>query len=126
MPEVYVGEVADFQPFGRRIVRSGSLEIGVLQRGERFFAYRNVCIHQGGPACEGMVIARVEDLIGADKTYQGQRFIENEPHFVCPWHGYEYVLETGECAPDRKRKLQKFEVLRKGESVYVVVGGHEA
>ncbi len=121
MSEVYVGEIADFQPTGRRVVRSGDLEIGVLRRGERFFAYRNLCIHQGGPACEGMVIAKVIDVLAPDQTYQGQRFDENEPHFVCPWHGYEYVLETGECAPDRRRKLQKFDVLQRGESVYVVI-----
>jgi nitrite reductase/ring-hydroxylating ferredoxin subunit len=121
VPEVYVGEVADFVPSGRRIVRSGNLEIGVMQRGDRFYAYRNVCLHQGGPACEGMIIARVEDVIADDQTYLGQRFDENESHFVCPWHGYEYDLETGECVPDRRKKLQKFDVLRKGESVYVVV-----
>jgi len=45
--ELYVGEVADFVPSGRRIVRSGNLEIGVLRRGENFYAYHNVCVHQG-------------------------------------------------------------------------------
>ena len=114
MSELYVGEVADFVPSGRRIVRSGNLEIGVLRRGENF-------VHQGGPACEGMVIAKVEDIVAPDKTYQGQRFEDKEQHFVCPWHGYEYDLETGECVPDRRRKLRKFDVLRKGESVYVVI-----
>jgi nitrite reductase/ring-hydroxylating ferredoxin subunit len=119
--ELYVGEIADFVPSGRRIVRSGNLEIGVMRRGENFYAYHNVCVHQGGPACEGMVIAKVEDIIAPDKTYQGQRFEEKEQHFVCPWHGYEYDLETGECIPDRRFKLRKFDVLRKGESVYVVI-----
>ena len=121
MSEVYVGKRADFNFNDRRIIKTGELEIGVLHRHGDFYAYNNYCIHQGGPACEGMVIAKVEDIVAPDKTYQGQRFEENEQHFVCPWHGYEYDLETGECVPDRRRKLRKFDVLRKGESIYVVL-----
>ena len=36
-------------------------------------------------------------------------------HFVCPWHGYEYDLKTGECVGDRKLKLRKFEVVKRGD-----------
>ncbi len=121
MEEVYVGKIADFDQNDRKIVRRGELEIGVLFRDGEFYAYRNHCVHQGGPACEGMIIAKVEDVIAPDRTYLGQRFSESEIHFVCPWHGYEYDLKTGECAPDRRKKLQKFEVVKKGDSVYVVV-----
>jgi nitrite reductase/ring-hydroxylating ferredoxin subunit len=120
MPELYVGKVAEFGQNDRRIVRDGKLEIGVIFRDGEFYAYRNRCIHQGGPACEGMIIAKVEDVIAPDRTYRGQRFSEREIHFVCPWHGYEYDLRTGECAPDRRKKLQKFDVVRRGEDVYVV------
>jgi nitrite reductase/ring-hydroxylating ferredoxin subunit len=41
-------------------------------------------------------------------------------HFVCPWHGYEYELTTGECVGDRKLKLRKYEVVRRGEDIFVV------
>ena len=47
-------------------------------------------------------------------------FPADEVHFVCPWHGYEYDLKTGECAADRKLKLKSFEVVRRGEDIYVV------
>jgi nitrite reductase/ring-hydroxylating ferredoxin subunit len=121
MAEVYVGKVTDFIENDRLIVRDGDLEIGVFHRDGRFYAYRNLCFHQGGPACEGMVIAKVEEVIAPDRTYLGQRFSDTEMHFVCPWHGYEYDLATGEFVVDRRKKLQKFEVLQKGDSVYVVV-----
>ena len=29
-------------------------------------------------------------------------------HFVCPWHGYEYDLKTGECAADRRLRLKSY------------------
>jgi nitrite reductase/ring-hydroxylating ferredoxin subunit len=121
MEEIYVGTVAEFDQNDRRIVRSGSLEIGVLFRDGEFYAYRNHCVHQGGPACEGIIIAKVEDVIAPDRTYRGQRFSDSEIHFVCPWHGYEYDLKTGECVPDRRKRLQKFEVVTRGDRVYVVV-----
>jgi len=46
--------------------------------------------------------------------------LAEEIHFVCPWHGYEYDLKTGECAADRNLKLRKFEVLKRWEDIYVV------
>ena len=27
----------------------------------------------------------------------GLFFSETEMHFVCPWHGMEYDMKTGEC-----------------------------
>ncbi len=59
------------------------------------------------------------DLIAPDRTYQGQT-LSDEVHFVCPWHGYEYELTTGQRAGDRKLKLRKFEVVRRGDDLYVV------
>ena len=34
---------------GVRIVRSGPTEIGVIRHGGKYYAYRNLCPHQGGP-----------------------------------------------------------------------------
>ena len=60
------------------------------------------------------------DLINPDRTYEGQTFAD-ELHFVCPWHGYEYDIKTGECAADRRLKLRKYEVVRRGDDVFVVI-----
>jgi nitrite reductase/ring-hydroxylating ferredoxin subunit len=49
-------------------------------------------------------------------------FSENDAHFVCPWHGYEYDIKTGECAGNRKLRLQSYEVVRRGPDVYVIAG----
>ena len=97
----------------------GSTEIGVFYKGGDYFAYSNICLHSGGPACEGLLINRVVDVIAPDRTYQGQTF-SDEVHFVCPWHGYEYELKTGECVGDRRMKLKKFEVVRRGDDIFVI------
>lgn len=120
MPEVFVAKAAQFPDGERRIVAHDGGEIGVFHWQGQFYAYENLCVHQGGPACEGVMMHKVEDVIAADRTWTGQRFSAGEMHFVCPWHGYEYDLKTGECAADRKLRLKKFDVVRRGEDVYVV------
>jgi len=94
MPECFVAKASEMQDGDRRIVIAGSAEIGVFYKNGDYFAYSNYCVHSGGPACEGLMINRVVDVIAPDRTYQGQTF-SDEVHFVCPWHGYEFELKSG-------------------------------
>jgi nitrite reductase/ring-hydroxylating ferredoxin subunit len=119
MPEVFVAKASDLPDGERRIVAVGDEEIGVFHWQGAFYAYRNLCVHQGGPACEGIIMHKVEDVLGPDRTWHGQKF-SGEVHFVCPWHGYEYDLKTGECAADRRLRLKSYPVVRRGEDIYVV------
>ena len=120
MAEMLVCKHGDIAEGGVRIVRDGTLEIGVIRHGGQYYAYRNHCPHQGGPACEGLTIAKVEEKLRPDKTSMGLSFSDSEMHFVCPWHGMEYDMKTGECVSDRKMKLKKYQILQKGDEVYVV------
>ena len=121
MPEIFVDKIAQFADGERRIVSHDGCEIGVFHWEGRFYAYENLCLHQGGPACEGVMMHQVEDVLGPDRTWHGQRF-GKDMHFVCPWHGYEYDLKTGACVGDRSLKLKSFDVVRRGENIYVVAG----
>lgn len=122
MSDIFIARLSEFPDGERRIVRDGAREIGVFHWQGQFYAYENLCLHQGGPACEGLLMHKVEDVIGTDRSWQGQRFDTGAIHFVCPWHGYEYDLKTGECAADRSLKLRKFDVVRRGEELYVITG----
>jgi len=119
MPEVFVAKVSELPDGERRIVEHAGEEIGVFHWEGAYYAYQNLCVHQGGPACEGIIMHKVEDVLGPDRTWHGQKF-SGAVHFVCPWHGYEYDLKTGECAADRRLRLKTFEVVRRGEDIYVV------
>lgn len=119
MAEWFVAKAEEMPEGDRRIVVAGNNEIGVFHHRGAYYAYSNYCVHSGGPACEGILINKVVDVIAADRTYVGQDFADTV-HFVCPWHGYEYEIETGRCAGDRKLKLKKFEVVQRGEDIYVV------
>jgi len=119
MAEWFVAKASELNDGDRRIVTAGRHEIGVFRSGGAYYAYSNQCLHQGGPACEGLLINRVVDVVAPDRTYQGQTF-SDEVHFVCPWHGYEYELKTGECVGDRRMKLKKFAVVRRGDDIFVI------
>jgi nitrite reductase/ring-hydroxylating ferredoxin subunit len=120
MAEKFVAKVSELKDGERRIVFVGDNEIGVFRHDGEIYAYSNFCLHQGGPACEGLTIAKVEERLRPDKTSMGLFFSEDEMHFVCPWHGMEYDMKTGECVSDRKMKLKKYKTVQKGEDLYVV------
>jgi len=82
MPECFVAKAAEMQDGDRRIVVAGQAEVGVFCKDGSYFAYSNYCVHSGGPACEGLMINKVVDVIAPDRTYQGQVF-SDEVHFVC-------------------------------------------
>jgi nitrite reductase (NADH) small subunit len=111
MAEVFVARLDELPEGGRAFVASGGKQIGVIRAKGKLHAFLNTCPHQGGPICEGLMIHKVEEIIAADKTYQGMRFNENELHIVCPWHGWEFNVESGRCAGDGLHGLRRFQTL---------------
>ena len=63
MPECFVAKASELNDGDRRIVIAGREEIGVFFKDGAYFAYSNYCVHSGGPACEGLMINRVIDVI---------------------------------------------------------------
>lgn len=102
-----------------RIVAIGAVEIGVFRRNGRFFAYRNVCPHQGGPVCEGIRIPKVAVELDREQKFRRHTFDAREMHFVCPWHGWEFKLETGEAAGDPTIRLRSYRVIERDGNLYV-------
>jgi nitrite reductase/ring-hydroxylating ferredoxin subunit len=121
MAEIFVckqGEMADGDV---RIVASGHHEAGVFRYDGEYHAYRNLCPHQGGPVCEGILLPKVLAVVDEERKFYGHRYDQAEPHFVCPWHGYEYKLKTGECAGDPSIRLQRHAVVERDGCVYVKI-----
>lgn len=115
-----VGEIAVGE---RRIIPVDGYEIGVFRvSDDSFVAYRNVCLHQGGPVCEGRLFPRMTAVVTDDGRLVAERYDTTEPHLVCPWHGWEYDLRTGEFCGDRTRRLKAYPVEIVGEDVYVIAG----
>ena len=121
MTEVLVCREGEIAEGGVRIVRSGRTEIGVIRHGGKYYAYRNLCPHQGGPACEGLHMPQIVELIDGEGVYHGKRYDEDDMHIVCPWHGWEFDLRTGHHPAGAKFALRRAKLEVADGHVYVVV-----
>jgi 3-phenylpropionate/trans-cinnamate dioxygenase ferredoxin subunit len=74
--EIEVAAAADFPPGSTKIVRQGSLFVGVYNCGGELYAIEDRCSHDDGPLCEG---DWDEDLC----------------RVICPRHGSAFDLSTG-------------------------------
>ena len=107
--EVAVGALTDIADGDYRIFALETVEVGVFRVGDRIIAYENTCPHAGGPVCQGKIFSRVEELLTPEKKSLGLRF-STRRNIVCPWHGYEFDIETG-CHPgDRALTLRPVKV----------------
>jgi nitrite reductase/ring-hydroxylating ferredoxin subunit len=104
---------------GVKVVDLGAFEVGVFRRADKYFAYRNVCPHQGGPVCEGMRVPKVDVVIDEAGHFRKHAFDLDEMHFVCPWHGWEFKVETGEAVGDSSIRVQRFPIIERDGNLYV-------
>ncbi len=96
--QLRIGSVEDIRREGCRIVEVNGRTVGVISVGDEFFAIHDRCPHMAAPMCAGslsgtLVAAGPHELVyGMD-----DRVIR------CPWHGWEFDLETGRSLlePDR-------------------------
>ena len=121
MAELFAGSEAEFEEGDCKIIVQDDLEIGVFRVGPSYYAYRNHCAHQGGPVCQGRIFKRVEEDLAPDGTSAGFKYSADRVHIVCPWHGYEYDLETGALPTNGKVRLRTFEVTIRDGDVYVAL-----
>jgi nitrite reductase/ring-hydroxylating ferredoxin subunit len=106
MQSIVIGKATAFPNPGRKVVEVEGVSVGVFCRDGKFTAFENVCPHMGGPVCQGKIIARVEELIGADKTSLGFAFSKDQTHVACPWHGYEFDISTGRHQGNPRLRLR--------------------
>ena len=121
MREVNIGAATDFEDPGKKIIGFESFEVGVFKLGGEFYAYLNHCPHMGGPACQGKMIAKVEEIIADDRTTKGQMFSKSKMHIVCPWHGFEFDIRTGRHPGNPKARLRPIKVAVSGGDVILTV-----
>jgi len=86
---VDVCAVADIPDNRARIVCLSGERVAVFKFDGKISAVSNVCQHQNGPLGEGKII------FGC---------------ITCPWHGYQYVPETGASPPPFVEKVPTFNI----------------
>ena len=106
---------------GRLVVDVGETTLGIFRVGGRLFAYLNTCPHMGGPVCQGLLIPAVREVVDDDRVSRGYAFDDSEPRIVCPWHGYEFAIETGSHPARPSIRLTPVMVEEEGGDVYVTL-----
>lgn len=100
-----VGSAAALERGGRLIARVGGREIGVVvdPLTGRPVGLRNRCPHHGAPLCLGTVRERVGGS-------PGRYALTGRTVMRCPWHGWEFDLETGRCPDDPSMRVAVYPV----------------
>jgi len=112
-----VGRTSDFKDLTPIYVEMGNLTAAVFMHDGKYYAYANICPHQGGPSCEGLVLGNVECEI---KDGLRRDFLSSERYNItCPWHGIEFDLETGVCRSLKDWRLPSFETVVQDGDVLV-------
>jgi len=84
-----VGQVADFVEGAGRVVVVSGRHVALFRLGDAFHALDNMCLHRGGPLCEGPIERGV---------------------VTCPWHGWSYEIATGTMVQDPRVGVSRHEV----------------
>jgi nitrite reductase (NADH) small subunit len=95
---VVVGRVADFSPGQGKMVVVNGRHVALFRLGDQFHALDNMCLHRGGPLCDGPI---VNDVV------------------TCPWHGWSYQIKTGMMVQDPRVGVSCHEVRIDGDVVAV-------
>jgi nitrite reductase (NADH) small subunit len=113
-PVARLGEIA---PGERKIVDIDGRSIGIFNVAGTLVAVLNVCPHELAPVCLGPV--RGTTLPSMPGEYRWGR--EGEI-LACPWHGWEFDLLTGQALVDKRRRLRRYPVHVRDDTVYIILG----
>jgi 3-phenylpropionate/trans-cinnamate dioxygenase ferredoxin subunit len=101
-----VGRAADLGDGERLIVEVAGRSIGIFRVDGRLYGLRNRCPHAGGELCRGRLLGRLSSRAPGHYEHDLRR-----PLVRCPWHGWEFDLQTGASVVDaRALRVRPYEV----------------
>jgi nitrite reductase/ring-hydroxylating ferredoxin subunit len=112
-----VGALAEFADGAIRTVGVNGREVGIVRWNGAVYAVHNLCTHQSGPICAGVLSGR---LTAASPG--GMDLDLSTPILACPWHGWEFDLRTGRALHDAQHRLHTFPVHVENGRVLVDIG----
>ena len=116
---IKVADTDAFAPGERRIVETEhGISIGVFNIDGEYRAILNNCLHQSGPLCEGSLEPEIVAGWSGPGTRVSEEYGENLV-VKCPWHGWEYDLESGRLLRDEDIAVPVFDVVISDGTVYV-------
>ena len=91
----------------------------LVRRGDRFFALRDTCPHQGARLSDGRVGGTALKCMPGDGIPYGR---EGEI-LTCPWHGWEFELGSGKSLVNPQRvRVRSYPAWVEADRVLVDLG----
>ncbi len=84
----------------------GGRGVVLVRRGQRWWALRDRCPHQGARLSVGTMSGRVLPCLPGDDITMSA----GDPVLVCPWHGWEFDVVTGTCVTDGAQRVRAYDV----------------
>jgi nitrite reductase (NADH) small subunit len=91
-----------------KIVKVGTVEIGIFNVGGKYYALSNWCPHEGGPVCTGYVTGTV---FADQSTDWIPRWVKDGEIICCPWHGLEFEIKDGVCISRKSLRIRTYKVV---------------
>ena len=113
-----VGHLSDIPDDDALTVDIEGRPIGVFRAAGKVFAVKNICPHKRAPLARGTVQGT---MLPTSCAGQYQYGMENQV-LKCPWHGWEFDLETGKCLFGvSNSRIKTYEVSIQNDEIYVDV-----
>jgi nitrite reductase (NADH) small subunit len=110
-----VGTVGDFNKKSCHLVDVKGRKLGIYKIDDQYYAILNACPHKGAPLCMGSSDGTM--LPSLPNEYK--HGLENRV-VRCPWHGYEFEIETGEpIFGTTNKKVPAYSVSEENGELYV-------
>jgi nitrite reductase (NADH) small subunit len=86
-----------------QLVSNGRFKATAVRTEDAVHVFSAVCPHRGAPLHRGEVRVRVDSTGPGSMTTN-----ESELLLLCPWHKWEFSVETGAALLDRDRCLRRY------------------
>lgn len=114
-----LGGVADFPDNSHRVVDVNGRQLGVFHIKGKLYALPNICPHMTGPVCEAKILS---GSLQADESKDWKpEWVHDGEVIVCPWHGLEYHVPTGQCLAYEHIRIRRYKVTVEGDDVVVEI-----
>ena len=98
---VTVARAGELQPGSARQVTVEGRWVALFNVDGVYHAVDNLCLHRGGPLCEGSIRGNV---------------------VTCPWHGWQFDVRTGKAVMNPNAGVGCLAAEIRGDEVYVDLG----
>jgi len=106
----------DLRPGEMRAADAGGVSVVLCRKPDGSYrALRNRCSHHGAPLSKGLFEKRVDGDVAGEKDLSPDVLVVR-----CPWHGYEFDVETGVCPADPENvRVKAYDIVVEGGRVFI-------